>query len=88
MALRSGVLFLAYDTEFAEENGFKFFIDAENIGYETSCLLFDNGLLPDACVINDNGEKRKDLTDGDVQFVIDYNHYCHRERDLSPANQF
>lgn len=77
-----------YDAEFAEENGFKFFIDAENIGYETSCLLFDNGLLPDACVINDNGEKRKDLTDGDVQFVIDYNHYCHRERDLSPADQF
>ncbi len=77
-----------YDKAFAEENAFKFFIDNENVGYETSCLLHDNGMLPDACVVNDNGEKRKDMTDGDVLFVIDYNHYCHRDRDLSPAELF
>lgn len=78
----------SYDKDFAEKNAFTFYIDSENIGYETSCLLFDNGMLPDACVINDNGERRNDLTDGDIKFVIDYNHYCHRERDLSPAELF
>lgn len=77
-----------YDKAYATEHASEFFFDEQNIPYEVSCLLNDNGMLPDASLQGEGSEGLQPVFDSNRQFIIDYSLHGSRERNLSPKELF
>ena len=75
-----------YDKEYATEHASEFFFDDQNIPYEVSCLLNDNGMVPDASLQGEGSEGLQPVFDANRQFIIDYNLHGSREHNLSPKS--
>lgn len=72
-----------YDRKGAEERAISFIVDSEIVSYDLSCMLKDPGMLPDVCLKSLKGkEYAKEFMRKNAQFLTDYFHRRHREKDL------
>lgn len=73
-----------YDKEQAEENAVMFIVNPNVIPYELSCILQDQGMLPDACLNSLQGNIHgKEFIQKNAQFLTDYFHHRCREKDFN-----
>ena len=72
-----------YNKEEAEKNAIMFIVNPDIIPYQLSCILQDEGMLPDAYL---NSLQRKEYGQEFIRknahFLTDYFHYRCREKDF------
>lgn len=72
-----------YNKEEAEKNAVMFIVNPDVIPYQLSCILQDEGMLPDAYLNSLQGkEYGKEFMHKNAHFLTDYFHYQCREKDL------
>lgn len=72
-----------YDQKVAEEEAISFMVNPDVIPYDLSCILQDNGMLPDASLKSLKGkEHAKEFIRKNAQFLTDYFYHRCREKDF------
>ncbi len=72
-----------YDKAEAERNGILFIVDPSVIPYQLSCILQDEGMLPDACLNSLLGKDRgREIVRANGHFLTDYFFHQCREKDF------
>ena len=72
-----------YNKEEAEKNAIMFIVNPDIIPYQLSCILQDEGMLPDAYLNNLQGkEYGQEFIRKNAHFLTDYFHYRCREKDF------
>ena len=72
-----------YNKEEAEKNAIMFIVNPDIIPYQLSCILQDEGMLPDAYLNSLQGkEYGQEFIRKNAHFLTDYFHYRCREKDF------